>query len=94
MSLFIRAMAEVPFRHHEELKDSVWLIPIDRLRPLVPGSELTYAQAFCFATYLIERFSFHTYLDYCAGLVSFEKAFSAEYQVLMEQHKKERHGNI
>lgn len=79
LPLFIRCMAEAASRYPQELMNSIWVTPIDPLRPGIPGNELTYAQVFCLISYLIDRYSLGTYLDYCAGYSNFEASFSMSY---------------
>lgn len=87
LPLFISSMAEARVRYPEELKESIWVIPINSLHPLIDGNDLTYAQAFCFSRYLIEQYSFSKYLDYCSNLYTFEEAFSKPYSELMTEYE-------
>lgn len=80
LPLFISAMAKAPIRYQEALKNSVWSIPINNQYVKVEGNELTYAQAFCFADYLIERYSLKTYLAYCLEERTFEEVFAMSYE--------------
>lgn len=79
MTRFVSAMAQAPLRYRETLKDSVWSIPINGQYSRVEGNELTYAQAFCFAADLIERYSLRTYLAYCLEDQTFDEVFGMSY---------------
>lgn len=88
LPLFIAAMAKAPLCYQEALKNSVWSIPINDLYKQVEGNELTYAQAFCLADYLMERYSLKTYLAYCLEDQSFDEVFGMRYEEAKEAWMK------
>lgn len=80
MALFIHAQVLAPMRYAEELKNSVWSYPLDRL----DSSGFTSFQAGNFTGYLIRQSSLNTYLDYCAGVKTFEQAFGLSFEEAKE----------
>lgn len=80
MALFIHAQVLAPMRYAEELKNSVWSYPLDRL----DSSGFTSFQAGNFTGYLIRQSSLNTYLDYCAGVKTFEQAFGLSFEKAKE----------
>lgn len=69
MALFIHAQVLAPMRYAEELKNSIWSSPLLRL----DSDGFTSFQAGSFTGYLIRQSSLNTYLDYCAGIKTFEQ---------------------
>lgn len=80
MSLFIHAQVLAPMRYAEELKNSVWSYPLNRLE----SDGFTSFQAGNFTGYLIRQSSLNTYLDYCAGVKTFEQAFGLSFEEAKE----------
>lgn len=76
MALFIHAQVLAPMRYAEELKNSIWSSPLLRL----DSDGFTSFQAGSFTGYLIRQSSLNTYLDYCAGIKTFEQAFGLSYE--------------
>lgn len=84
MALFIHAQVLAPMRYAEELKNSVWSYPLDRL----DSSGFTSFQAGNFTGYLIQQSSLNTYLDFCAGVKTFEHAFGLSFEEAKENWKQ------
>lgn len=82
--LFIRAQVVAPLRYEEELKNSGFTVPLDTLDP----ARLTAIQAGDFTGYLIQESSLTTYLDFCTGVKTFEKAFGMSYEEAIENWKE------
>lgn len=80
MALFIHAQVLAPMRYAEELKNSIWSSPLLRL----DSDGFTSFQAGSFTGYLIRQSSLNTYLDYCAGIKTFEQAFGLSYEEAKE----------
>lgn len=80
MALFIHAQVLAPMRYAEELKNSIWSSPLLRL----DSDGFTSFQAGSFTGYLIRQSSLNTYLDYCAGVKTFEQAFGLSYEEAKE----------
>lgn len=80
MALFIHAQVLAPMRYAEELKNSIWSSPLLRL----DSDGFTSFQAGNFTGYLIRQSSLNTYLDYCAGIKTFEQAFGLSYEEAKE----------
>lgn len=80
MALFIHAQVLAPMRYAEELKNSIWSSPLLRL----DSDGFTSFQAGSFTGYLIRQSSLNTYLDYCAGIKTFEQAFGLSFEEAKE----------
>lgn len=80
MALFMHAQVLAPMRYAEELKNSVWSYPLDR----IDSHGFTSFQAGNFTGYLIRQSSLNTYLDYCAGVKTFEQAFGLSFEEAKE----------
>lgn len=80
MALFIHAQVLAPMRYAEELKNSIWSSPLLRL----DSDGFTSFQAGSFTGYLIRQSSLNTYLDYCAGVKTFEQAFGLSFEKAKE----------
>lgn len=76
--------AAVPLIFPDAAPDSDWVRPVSDTYPglrNINGNELTYQQAYTFAAWLIEKYSFAAYLDFCLEGMDFEAAFGMPYEV-------------
>lgn len=85
VALFIDCMAAVPLIYPDAAPDSDWVQPVSAVYPALrklSGNELTYHQAYAFASWLIKQHSFAGFLDYCLEGRGFEKSFGMPYDAV------------
>lgn len=83
VALFTQCSAAVPLVFPDAAPDSDWVTPVSDVYPglrAIEGNELTYQQAYTFASWLIERNSFAAYLDFCLEGLDFAKIFGIPYE--------------
>lgn len=82
-ALFNECIAAVPLVFPDAAPDSDWVHPVSYSYPglrNINGNELTYQQAYSFAAWLIEKYSFAAYLDFCLDGLDFGDAFGIPYE--------------